>query len=268
MKHQINIRPAFTLKILLGIIAVLFTAHFMYLMTMFVYGYSYRTLFKIFNFNDEANIPTYYSVMAILFAALLLLIVGMLKRVNKVKDGNFWIALSGIFTFLAYDEAAEVHENFNNLVRPYLPESSYDFLYWAWVVPYAVLTIAVVFSFAAFLFRLPRKTALYFMVSGAIFVTGAIGLELFNSYYWINEGQKSLGLHLAFTLEELFEMTGIALFIYSILDYMRDHMGEEFVFSLNNKAKQADLKSNVPKNGIKREETLQQQYDVNQDVEI
>lgn len=250
MKHILKIRPAYTFKIFLGIITALFILHCMYLSTVFFYGYSYRGLFKIFNFNNEGNIPTLYAVLAIFFAAFLLCMVGLIKKAQKVKDANYWIALSAIFTFLAYDEAAQVHENYNATVRPYLPESSYDFLYWAWVVPYAALTLVVLFSFLKFLLRLPRRTALLFVLSGTIFVTGAIGLEMFNSYFFFNEGKDSFGLHLAFTIEELLEMVGIAFFIFAILDYVKHNMGEEFAYGLYSKPFEADIKTKSRKHII------------------
>ncbi len=170
--------------------------------------------------------------MAIFFAAILLFIVGMLKKNQNIKDANFWLALSGIFVFLAYDEAAEVHERFNKSSREVVPEEGYDFLYYAWVIPYAVFALAIAFIFLKFLMRLPRKTAVLFTVAGVIFVIGAIGLELLNSYFFYNEGEESLGLHIAFTLEELFEMLSIALFVYAILDYIKTHMGGIFYFGL------------------------------------
>lgn len=257
MRYHISVRPGFTLKVLLSIITALFVAHVMYLMTMFVYGYRFRSLFKLFNFNDEGNFPTFYAVMALFLAALLLFVVGILKRSHKLKDGNYWLALSGIFTFLAFDEAAEVHERLNHIVRPYLPEASYDFLFWAWVVPYAIFALIVAFSFIKFLVRLPRRTTILFVISGAIFVTGAIGLELFNSYFWYNQGAGSLGLHMAFTLEELLEKIGIAFFIFAILDYIKNNMGKELVFGINNNiAMQADLKSKPSKNVIADEDTV------------
>ncbi|MDQ3534031.1 MAG: peptidase M48 Ste24p [Bacteroidota bacterium] len=186
----------------------------------------------MFNFNAEGNLPTFYSVMAILFAALLLLIVGLLKKKEKLKDANYWLVLSAIFA-MAYDEAAQIHERLSSIVRVYLPEESYDFLYWAWVLPYALLTLIFVYAFTKFLIRLPRRTAIYFIFSGIIFITGAIGMELFNSYFFFNEGRNSLGLHLAFTIEETLEMLVIALFIFAILDYIKFFMGQELFIGIN-----------------------------------
>ncbi|MDQ3393231.1 MAG: hypothetical protein M3512_03835 [Bacteroidota bacterium] len=140
---------------------------------MFFYGYSYRSFFELFNFNGEGNFPAFYSVLAISFASLLLLIVGLLKKKEKVRDANYWLALSGIFVFLAFDEAAEVHERFNKSTRAIVPEAGYDLFYYALVIPYAIFALVIAFAFLRFLTRLPRKTPISFLVAGAVFVTGA-----------------------------------------------------------------------------------------------
>jgi hypothetical protein len=58
-------------------------------------------------------------------------------------------------------------------------------------------------------------------------------MELFNSYFFFNEGRNSLGLHLAFTIEETLEMLVIALFIFAILDYIKFFMGQELFIGIN-----------------------------------
>lgn len=156
-----------------------------------------------------------------------MLIIGFVKKKQKVKDANFWLTLGGIFVFLSYDEAAEVHESLTFVTRGYLPENTMDFLYWAWVVPYALFIIAVVSVFAGFLWRLPRRTAYLFVAAGSIFVLGAVGMELLNSYFYLNEGEESLQLSIVTTIEELMEMLGIVLFIYAILNYIKLHLGQE-----------------------------------------
>lgn len=243
MRDQIIIRPGLIFKILLGIIAFLFIGHCFYMFTIFVKGYSFRAFFDLFNFNAEGNFTTFYSVLAIGFAALLLFIVGILKRSHKIKDANYWLALSAIFIFLSYDEAAQVHERFNKSSRAIIPEEGYDLLYYAWVVPYAIFALIIGFAFLKFLFRLPKKTAILFTIAGVVFVTGAVGLELLNSYFFYNEGDNSFGLYLAFTIEELLEMTGVALFIYAILDYIKSYMGEIFVFGTKDRSVDVDYKT-------------------------
>lgn len=230
MNTEIVIKPEKFTKFLLGIIFFLLIGHLMYVFTQLVYGYKLRYIFQVFYFNSEGNFPTLYSVAALTLASLLLFFVGYLKKVRKNKFANQWLVLGGLFFLLSYDEAAEMHERLK-YIREYLPESSMDFLYFAWVIPYAALTLFIGIFFIRFLLGLPRKTAGLFIVAGTIFVTGAIGFELLNSYYWT--GSRVM-LHLVITVEELLEMLGIVLFIYAILSYIKTEMGPKIGLMLNN----------------------------------
>lgn len=222
MSTSITLNPLKTAKFLLSIIAVLFALHLMFVFTQLVYGYQLRHIFKMFDFNSEGNFPTMYSVFAILFAALLLLFVGFIKRKKREKFAIQWLALGAIFLFMAYDEAAKMHEQLNTATRSILPESSRDFLYFAWVIPYAILALIVGISYFKFLVNLPKKTAVLFVAAGATYITGALGFEMLTSYFRYEGGYM---IHLVITIEETLEMLGIVLFIYSILDYIKGDEG-------------------------------------------
>ncbi len=193
----------------------------MYVFTQLVYGYELRYIFEVFYFNAEASFPTVYSVSALLFASLLLLIVGAIRKGNGKPFAKQWIILGVIFFLLAYDEAAQIHEKFK-FIRDYLPSETMGFLYFAWVVPYFGLVVVVGLYFIRFLRHLPKRTATLFIAAGFIFVGGAVGMELLNSYYW--KGSRAM-LLLVITLEELMEMFGVVLLIYGVLDFMKNEMG-------------------------------------------
>jgi hypothetical protein len=59
-----------------------------------------------------------------------------------------------------------------------------------------------------------------FLASGAIYVTGAIGLELPGGKFYEAGGIASFGHSMTSTFEEVLELIGIALFIYALLSYM------------------------------------------------
>ncbi|CAN5397910.1 hypothetical protein BH23BAC1_BH23BAC1_15140 [soil metagenome] len=221
MKNSLQINPEKTAKFLLLTISVLLIGQFIYLFTLLVKGYKFHHLTQIFDFNSEGNLPTLYSVLAILFAAMLLLFISFMIRSKDKTQQKYWLVLGIIFIFLAYDEASQMHERLNVVTRALIPESRMDFLYFAWVIPYAILVIFVGLFFLKFLKSLPKRTMVLFIVAGAIFVTGAIGFEMLTSYF---RGQNIV--HLFITIEELMEMVGIVVFIYSILDYIKNNFGE------------------------------------------
>jgi len=81
-----------------------------------------------------------------------------------------------------------------------------------------------------FLKRLPPKAALHFIIAGAIYVMGAIGMEMPGAnvaYYYAQLGQGE-GLHetsilydVITTIEESLELTGIVFFNYVLMRYVK-----------------------------------------------
>ena len=76
-----------------------------------------------------------------------------------------------------------------------------------------------------FLNLLPRRTALLFLLSGALFVGGAIGFETLSGYYYSLSGSKGITYVILQTLEEILEITGTILFIYALAEYAEQRFG-------------------------------------------
>ena len=97
---------------------------------------------ELFDFAIEHNVPTFYSAIAILFCSALLAIIA---RANWHKeDGSryYWIALSLMFLFLAFDEAVAIHEMLGSFLERYL--SARGYLYYLWVVHVFVVVLVLV----------------------------------------------------------------------------------------------------------------------------
>jgi predicted permease len=97
-------------------------------------------------------------------------------------------------------------------------------LYYAWYIPYGVILLILIIVYAKFLFKLPKKVKSLFMLSGLIFVFGAIGLESISGFYDELIGQQNFEYCALYTIEELFEMCGVAIFIYALLLYISDEV--------------------------------------------
>ncbi|MCO5723344.1 hypothetical protein [Robiginitalea marina] len=57
------------------------------------------------------------------------------------------------------------------------------------------------------------------VVSGIIYVSGAIGIELLEGREAVTHGFESPGFKVLYTLEESLEMGGLILFLYALLSY-------------------------------------------------
>lgn len=180
-----------------------------------------RILMYYFTFNGESNIPAFFSsVMLLAASGLLFLIHLQYKRSALDSYTRHWFILGCIFLFMAIDENTQVHERVADFVRPRLATDLSGMLHWAWVVPYSVLTLAVVAYFLRFVLRLPTYTRNLILLSGALFVTGALGLEFFEGYLYKRYGIDHLYNRILYCLEELLEMSGVALFIYTLLGHL------------------------------------------------
>ncbi|MBC7814119.1 MAG: hypothetical protein H7175_23395 [Burkholderiales bacterium] len=176
----------------------------------------------ILNANQEASIPTWYSVFAMVFcAALLWLIAAGHKRDAGRERLGFvlhWRVLALIFIYLALDDSSELHERTAEPLRLLLNTSGA--LYFSWVIPGMIFAGLVALAYLPMLRRLPRRTTAIIMIGGAIFVSGAIGLEMVSAVETSAEGGGGALTRALGPVEELFEMAGIAVFAYGLLDYL------------------------------------------------
>jgi hypothetical protein len=177
-----------------------------------VYG-----LVGLFDFDTERNIPTLYSSIALLFSSILLSLIAF-KHKKLELPYIAWFGLSLIFLFLSIDETSSIHERLSTPTREQFGTSGV--LYFAWVVPYGLASLIFIIAYTKFLFKLPKRIMVLFLISGFIFVLGAIGFELIGGRYQGLYGSENILYSIITTCEELLEMLGIAIFIYTLLTYM------------------------------------------------
>jgi hypothetical protein len=167
--------------------------------------------------DGEANIPAWFSAVLLLLAALLLAAIASAER----RDGGqaaLWSLLAAIFVLLSLDEVAQLHELSIRPLRDHFHATG--FLYYTWIVPAGLAASAAAVGYSGFLFSLPRRSRRLFLVSGALYVGGALVVEALSGRQASLYGEQSLGYHLIVTVEELLEMTGVVVFIYALLDHI------------------------------------------------
>ena len=169
------------------------------------------TFLRLTDLKEEVSIGTWYSSSLLLVASLLLFVTALIEKKMKSAYITHWKALSIIFLFLSLDEAASIHEIGDGLHDILGIHTATTFL---WTVPYTILLLFLIFWYYKFLFSLPKKTRNLFFLSGAIFIFGALGLELFAAVLT----QFGLAKIVPFTIivEEFCELFGVTLFIYAL----------------------------------------------------
>ncbi|HEX5387000.1 MAG TPA: hypothetical protein VFW66_09895 [Gemmatimonadales bacterium] len=177
------------------------------------------TLVRFFDADLEHNLPTWYSSAQLFLAALLLGEIAVLRRLRGATFVRHWTWLAFIFAYLATDESLVIHEQLTPFMRAHF--HVHGFLYRAWVIPVGLLLVAFVLAYLPFLGHLTRRMRILFIVSGAIYVGGAMGVEMVNTELMQNVYGPAFGwrvVELAMqNVEELMEMGGIVLFVYTLL---------------------------------------------------
>lgn len=224
---RFTLEPKAVYQTLLWIIFVLAILHIAQFSTAFIIDdFEIYERVRMFDFDYEKNLPSLYSALAILLCALILSCIAVFKRREDAPFKNHWLILAVIFVYLGFDEALALHEEVGDLVEDYELVEAEGFLFFAWVVPYAILMLVFALSYAKFVFSLPRRTMLLFIFSGTLFLTGAFGFEVFSARQADIEGFDTVAYHVLYTFEELCEMIGIATFCYALLSYIKGEYGE------------------------------------------
>jgi hypothetical protein len=127
---------------------------------------------------------------------------------------------------MAVDEASSIHELLERPARRLLGRHASGVLHFAWVIFGITFALAFALSYLKFILSLPRPTQSRFISAGAIFLSGAMGVELIGSYYASLHGENNLPYSMLTAIEEGLEMTGVIVFINALLNYIIDHYKE------------------------------------------
>lgn len=219
---KLSIRPSQSAKVLGGLIGLLALFSLIGQISKHFLGHG-RLLGFVYQFSlgNEGNISTYFATLLLLSASLLLGVVARLAYQRKDSYRRQWVILALIFAYLSLDEFAMLHEHLGELTSEYFLDGG--FFTYTWIIPGAVLLAVFAIGFARFFWHLAPRWKVLFAVSGLIYVGGAFGVEMISGWYLLQHGQGTFTYELFVTVEEVMEMMGIALFIYSLLEYIRTH---------------------------------------------
>lgn len=165
-----------------------------------LYFYNYHVeelpwlLLQMFDLDEENNLPTWFSSFILLNIAFFTLLGSVQPGAEKRQH---WRCIAAGFLLLAIDEVAGMHETFNSSIEI------------NWAIPGAILVLFLAAAFAPFLLALRGKLAVLFVLSGVLYVSGAIVTELLSE----DMESDSWAYAMAVALEEGLEMSGALLFL-------------------------------------------------------
>lgn len=189
---------------------LLFLIFFLFQFIAYTYpSFSGSYLFKLFDFGLEVNVPTFFSAFLFILLAISTWFCGVFDKYKGLTKKEYlpWILLSILLLFLSLDEFAQIHEQLTDPIRQFLGVGG--FLYFAWIIPYAIALLLLAFYFIPFILRLSRKTKLLILTGASVFVFGAIGFEMLGASLYATGASGSISYTIVSSLEEFFEITGI-----------------------------------------------------------
>jgi hypothetical protein len=224
--NQITLNPAAVARVLSMVAFLLVLASSVGQFSKYALGHgSVKGLVQLFNLDAEQNIPTYFQVLLMLFAALILAVIAVLHRMQSIPHASKWAVLSFGFLYMGYDEAFQVHEALGPPLRKLLG-SNLGVFYHAWIIPFSALVVLIGLYFTRFLLHLPATVRRRFLIAGTVYLGGAIGMEMIGGRYGELHGQENWIYSMLATIEESLEMAGVITFIWALLRYCADNYKE------------------------------------------
>ena len=176
-----------------------------------------------FDLGHEPSLPAWFSSLVLLLDSAMLVLISRVVKLRGKPYFAHWLILGIIFLGLSIDESVMFHEMLNEGIN--LIISTKDIFLFPWVVVGLLFVVTVFLAYLKFLFHLPRRFALLFVLSGAIFVGGAVGMEIIAGIVIGQYGVASIYHTIVQTIEESLEMAGAILFFYSLTQFWASNFG-------------------------------------------
>lgn len=240
--YRFQLSSTRTVRFLFAVMGLLLALHLAVAFSHIVLHRPVAALTFLADMGQEANLPALFNVSLFLICAALCLVHGRMAP-SELRTGWKWLA--AVMAFLAIDEGSQIHEKLMPATQRLLGiNGSIDWangwFNFAWVIPYGIATFALVLVLGRWLLRLPAPLRKQLLLSGAVYVTGAVLLEMVggkvleslppgnaSTFPWIPcEAYGRSGACWAYmyprfiavyTLEEVCEMTGLILCIRALL---------------------------------------------------
>lgn len=157
----------------------------------------------------EQNLPTWFSSSLLLLCAIA---AGSIAAARPAMHRHWW-GMCVVAGWMSLDETAEIHEHLSGHF------DTHGVLYFDWVIPAAVIVLALAVLYIPFVRRLDAVTRKRLVIAATIYVGGALIMEL--PLGWITEhrGMEGLGYALVDWVEETMEMVGATLAFVALVQH-------------------------------------------------
>lgn len=161
----------------------------------------------------EGNIPTWFSSSLLLGCALA---AGAIAE-RAARWRRHWWGMAVVLGYASMDEAAEIHEHLGGLI------GTGGVLYFDWVICAAGLLVVLAIVYLRFFWRgLPRSTRWRLIIGGAVYLGGAVGMELPLGWWTERAGNAGTTYAALDWIEETLEMIGATLVLLALQQHREE----------------------------------------------
>jgi len=226
VEEPLLIRPWAVAKVLAGVIGVLIVVGALANYAIFNLAphpeHDIADVLKRFDLGHEPSIPAFYSAVVMLASSAVLWFLAKYDHQGEKERRTAWHILAFVMLGLAIDEVVMFHEMGTAAMEKFGLSGPF---YFSWVIPGFIFVCVFVAVFARLLLKLDLRTRVLFIVSGLLFISGAIGMELIAGVIFDAAEDEAAALRsvshvLVQAVEEGLEMLGMALFLCALLDYV------------------------------------------------
>lgn len=182
---------------------------------------------RIFSIGAESGLTTWVTIIMMLSIVLVSVLIGLAERAAQPRGWRQWIAVAAVFGFASLDEQIQLHEMWVEPFREIFRITTGPFIL-AWVIPAIALSSVLAVVFLPFVVRLPTRTRVWVIAAVALWLAGAIGMEMVDSAtFELRQAMEPVVAHwvsaILYTTEEAMEMLGVAVLLHTLLVHARDY---------------------------------------------
>jgi len=174
--------------------------------------------FAEFSLDREANVPTWFSSVLLLTAAVVLGLAALDAASRRDRWTRHWTGLAWVYGLLSLDETAQLHERSGSWLRAHF--HLHGLLHYAGIIPALGVAVVVGVAYFRFLLALPQTTRRGIVFAAAVYIFGAAGLEAVAGWWSEGKAADSTPLLILSTVEENLELIGTTFFILTVLAYL------------------------------------------------
>ncbi len=175
------------------------------------------TVSQLLSLDGAASVSSWFSAIQLFCVGLLALIQARWSRPNRLLTRRFLLGVGCIFLFLSIDEALEVHERITLVLQQFAWVPRFRGNHGIWIPLYGAIGAGVMLRIQKRLRKLARAypaASAYIFGGVAMFLAGAVGLEVVSYQLNLREMPNGWLYSLQVMLEEGMEMAGMTSLFY------------------------------------------------------